>query len=134
MNILLDTHMLIWALNDNPKFSAAAREMVMNSENEIFYSVVSLWEIEMKHGTKPDNLPITAHSVMDFSNKAGYKLIYLKENSVLRLPTLSRPDTEPPHKDPFDRILICQALAENMTLLTHDALFKGYDLGNIVIA
>lgn len=133
MNILLDTHMLIWALTDSPMLSVKAREMILNPENEIFYSVISLWEIEIKHQSKPKKLPISALDIAGYCREAGYKPVQLNENSVFRLSELVRPDSEPPHKDPFDRMLICQAVSENMTFLTHDAMIKGYSMENIVI-
>lgn len=132
MNILLDTHILIWALADSPKLPEAARQLILNADNGIFYSVISLWEIEIKHQAKPDKLPITAFEVADYCKEAGYKLIQLKDSSVFHLSALKRPISEPIHKDPFDKMLICQAVTENMMLLTHDALIKGYEAGNII--
>lgn len=134
MNILLDTHMIIWALNNSPKLSAKARELILNPENDIFYSIISLWEIEIKHQAKPDALPITAHQISEFCKAAGYKIVSLSENSIFKLSGLQRKPDEPPHKDPFDRMLICQAIAENMILLTHDTLIAGYATENIVKA
>ena len=132
MKILLDTHLIIWALTNNPKLPSKAKELIMNSENDIYFSVISLWEIEMKRLIKPDKLPITAQQVSDYCKQIGYKLIQLQENSIYELHNLSRSDAEPPHKDPSDKILICQAVSNNMKFLTHDALIKGYIAENIL--
>lgn len=134
MKILLDTHMIIWALTDNPKLSAKAKEIILNRENEIFYSVLSLWEIEIKHLAKPNAIPVTAHQISKFCKEAGFKTVALSENSIFKLSELQRKPDEPPHKDPFDRMLICQAITENMFLLTHDAMIAGYTSENIIKA
>lgn len=132
MKILLDTHIIIWALMDSPKLPQRTKELILRADSEIYFSVISLWEIEIKRFTRPDKMPFTAKMVSDYCKKSGYKLIKLKENSIYKLEELTRPESEPPHKDPFDRMLICQAISENMSLLTHDSLIKGYDSDNIL--
>lgn len=132
MKILLDTHMIIWALTDSPKLPQKARELILQSQNDIFFSIISLWEIEIKRLLKPESLPITAQEISDYCKQSGFRLITLNENSIYNLQNLSRPDTEPVHKDPFDRMLICQAISEDMQFLTHDSLIKGYSSKNIM--
>lgn len=132
MKILLDTHIIIWTLMDSPKLPQRAKELILRADSEIYFSVISLWEIEIKRFTRPDKMPFTAKMVSDYCKKSGYKLIKLKENSIYKLEELTRPESEPPHKDPFDRMLICQAISENMSLLTNDSLIKGYDSDNIL--
>ena len=132
MNILLDTHILLWALSDDPLLPAMAKELIEDSKNEIFYSIISLWEIELKHIAHPDNLRVSAKEVEEYCKSSGFSLLQLKQNSIYLLSTLKRPESEPPHKDPFDKVLICQSLAENMTFLTHDRLLGGYGLRNII--
>lgn len=131
MKILLDTHMIIWALTNSPKFPQKAKELLLQPENDIYFSVISLWEIEIKRLIKTDSLPITAQEISDYCKQAGFQLVSLQENSIYKLQELSRPETESLHKDPFDRILICQAISNNMKLLTHDSLIKGYNSANI---
>ena len=99
MKILLDTHILLWVLSNDAKLSEKARKLVENEENEIYYSIVSLWEVELKRLAHPEAMPL-----------AGLK----REENAL------------PHKDPFDRMLICQAATENMLFVTHDSLIPGY--------
>lgn len=132
MKILLDTHIIIWVLTDSPKLSTKARELLLDKSNEIYFSVISLWEIETKRLSKPDKMPFTAQTISNYCKSSGYKLIQLKEESIYKLSELTRPENEPAHKDPFDRMLICQAMTENMNLLTHDSLIKGYGVGNIL--
>lgn len=132
MKILLDTHIIIWAITNSPKLPTKAKEIITDSGNDIYFSVLSLWEIEMKRLAKPDKLPITAKIVSDYCKKANFKLIQFQEGSLYELQNLLRSETEPPHKDPFDRMLICQAIYNDMKFLTHDSLIKGYDCKNII--
>lgn len=132
MNILLDTHMILWSLSNSPKLPYAAKQLILNDENEIFFSVISLWEIEIKRLVKPDFINATAEEISHLCIKSGYNLIPLREKAVYHLHSLKRPETEPPHKDPFDKILLCQAISENMNFLTHDSLIKEYDSKNII--
>ena len=133
MKILLDTHIVIWALFDSSFLSPIARELIWDSQNEIYYSILSMWEIEMKHSLHPDKMKVSAREVQDYCIVSGFSMLGLKESHIDMLSTLKRPDEAPPHKDPFDKMLICQSLAERMTFLTHDGLIRYYDLNNIVV-
>lgn len=133
MNILLDTHILLWALSGDPLLPQKARELIEDGKNDIFYSVISLWETELKHIAHPENLQVSAREIEEYCKISGFSLLQLKQNSIYLLSSLNRPETEPPHKDPFDKILICQSLAENMTFLTHDKLLSGYGLRNVIV-
>ncbi|MBQ6164920.1 MAG: type II toxin-antitoxin system VapC family toxin [Clostridia bacterium] len=133
MNCLLDTHILIWALTDHPALSAKARDLILDPSNAVYISVLSLWEIELKHTLRPTEIPFGAQTIWGFCKDAGFELLALKKESVFRLSSLSRREGAPPHKDPFDRMLICQSVSEGMTLLTRDSKFTDYGLNNIVI-
>ena len=98
MNLLLDTHIAIWALNDDPALSEKARELILDADNTIYYSTVSVWEVMLKHN-----------------------------RHVLAVSGLKRKNGEPPHNDPFDRLLVAQAKVENLSFLTHDELIPGYE-------
>lgn len=131
MKILLDTHVIIWALSNSPKLPDEARKVIMDPKNEIFVSVLSMWEIELKCLAKPDMMPFTARKIEDLCKASGFEVIPLEGKSVHLLQTLKRPETQPEHKDPFDRMLICQAISNDMILLTHDSLIRGYDSNSI---
>ena len=88
MQILIDTHIAIWAVLDDPKLPKKAKDIIIDDRNEIFYSTASIWEITIKHMLHPDNAPR--------------------------------------HNDPFDRIMVAQAKAENLMFLTHDLLIPYY--------
>lgn len=132
MKILLDTHMIIWTIMGDAKLPEKAREIILNSENIIYFSVLSLWEIEIKRLLKPEKMPLTAEQVYKYCIKSGFKLAFLKEKSIFHLQNLVRNDLKPPHKDPFDKMLICQAITEDMKFLTHDSLIKDYVAENII--
>ena len=132
MKILLDTHILIWALTNNLFLSDKAKEIILNADNEIYYSIVSLWEVEIKHISNPKNLTISSEVISHVAELSGYNLLPLTPLSIYKLKKLKRPDSAPRHKDPFDKILICQAITDNMILLTHDPLILDYNLSNIL--
>ena len=127
MNLLLDTHILIWALNEDPRLSERARDLILDAANAIYYSTVSIWEVSIKHTAHPDNVEFTGKELADFCHEAGFLPLELKEKHLFSLETMKRTEGAPPHHDPFDRILIAQAKAENMSFLTHDALLLYYE-------
>ena len=120
MNILLDTHILLWALTEDPKLPQKAISFINDKSNVIFYSVVSIWETAIKHIKSPEKLSVSHHELVNFCKGARFKDLTLDVWHVDALETLRRPDNAPPHHDPFDRILIAQAKSEDMTFLTHD--------------
>ena len=127
MRILLDTHILLWALSNDDKLPEKARELIVNEENEIYYSIISLWEVEIKHLAHPNVMPISAEEISEYCEQSGYKQITIKEKHVFAMKELKREKDTPPHKDPFDRMLICQADVENMVFVTHDSLISDYN-------
>ena len=126
MNLLLDTRILIWALNDDPRLSEKAKEMILDTDNAIYYSSVSIWEIAIKHASHPDDIEFSGKELAQFCQEAGFLSLEMKDKHVFALETVTRADGAPPHHDPFDRMLIAQAKAENMSLVTHDAVLPYY--------
>ena len=127
MNLLLDTHILIWALNDDPQLPEKAREMILDPGNTVYYSVVSIWAVSIKHASHPEDIAFSGKELSEFCEDAGFLTLDMRERHVHALETITRPEKSPRHNDPFDRMLICQAKAESMMLLTHDALIPGYE-------
>ncbi len=121
MNILLDTHLALWALTDDPNFSKQARVLISSPANRVFSSVASMWEIAIKRAIHPDRMPISSIEFLHFCEQAGYENIPIRERHVIALESLPAI-----HGDPFDRILIAQALAESMLFLTHDRILGDY--------
>lgn len=127
MNLLLDTHVLIWALNEDQRLSEKARELILDPDNAIYYSSVSIWEIAIKHSIHPENVIFTGKELSQYCQDAGFLPVEMRDKHVFALETISRADDAPPHHDPFDRMLIAQAKAENMSFLTHDSLLPYYN-------
>lgn len=126
MKILLDTHILLWALSNDTKLPEKARKLIENEENEIYYSIASVWEVEIKHLAHPDAMPLSAEELTEYCEQSGFQRILIREKHIFAMAGLKREEGTPPHKDPFDRILICQASTENMIFVTHDSLILGY--------
>lgn len=127
MKILLDTHILLWTISNDTRLPEKARKLIENEENEICYSIVSLWEVEIKHIAHPEAMPISAEELAEYCEQSGFQRTLIREKHVFAMSGLKREEGAPPHKDPFDRMLICQALTENMMFITHDSLIPGYD-------
>ena len=132
MNLLLDTHILIWALNDDPRLSEKAKEMILDKDNVVYYSSVSVWEISIKHANHPDNVEFTGKKLSQFCQEAGFLSVEMRDKHVFALETITRTEGAPSHHDPFDRMLIAQAKAENMSFLTHDSLLPYYEENCII--
>ena len=126
MNVLLDTHILLWTLSNDARLPEKARKLIENENNEIYYSIISLWEVEIKHLAHPDAMPVSAKQLTEYCMQSGFQKISIKENHIFAMENLKRDKDASPHKDPFDRILICQASTENMIFVTHDSHIGGY--------
>ncbi|MBU0992278.1 MAG: type II toxin-antitoxin system VapC family toxin [Proteobacteria bacterium] len=120
MNILLDTHVLIWALENNPTLSDKAVAAIINADNIVFVSAASVWEIGIKRSMgkleAPDNLleEVSLHRFTPLPINLNHAQLAGK------LPHI--------HKDPFDRILIAQAVHEKLTIVTRDESIFQYDV------
>ncbi|MBQ8092727.1 MAG: type II toxin-antitoxin system VapC family toxin [Clostridia bacterium] len=124
MNTLLDTHMAIWALLDSPKFTLKARQLIMDPDNTIYYSVVSVWEVLLKHSRHPDNMDFSADVFSKSCKDAGFVPLEPRDKHVITAGSF--PPEVGGHKDPFDCLLLAQAIAENMSFLTHDSRLSNY--------
>ena len=117
MRILIDTHVLLWCLDDSPKLTAAARRLVEDPDNEIYVSKATAWEIEIKRML--GKLTIAD----DFMERIeeGFSWLSIELRHIKELRTLASI-----HRDPFDRMLVAQAKCEAMTLLSHDDTLLQY--------
>ena len=128
MKLLLDTHIIIWALTDDPRLSRKARELLSSPDNVIFYSVASLWEIAIKNKKAPEKCPYHEKEIMEYCDRAGFLSLDIKAIHILSLRDLRiKPDQYLSNHDPFDRIILCQAKAEGCMMLSHDHAFLCYD-------
>lgn len=132
MKVLLDTHMLIWAFENNPLLPEEAKEVILNEKNEIYYSSISTWEIAIKHAIHPDEIELDENLFIDLCHQSGFNEIALNSNHVQSLSSL-KPTSETNHKDPFDRMLMAQSLSEEMLFLTKDNKLDAYKLPNVIV-
>jgi PIN domain nuclease of toxin-antitoxin system len=120
MNLLLDTHALLWALTDDSKLSERVRELLPHADT--WLSVASLWEILIKTQSGKISLPQpTGPFLMSKLQLNGVRLLHIKPDHVLRVESLPNH-----HRDPFDRILIAQSLEEKLPVVTADRIFARY--------
>lgn len=126
MRILLDTHILIWSMSMEYKLPQRILSWINDPENEVFFSSASVWEIVIKHSKNPVAMPIDGDAFVGGCIKAGFMPLAIENRHVLAVSDLKRENGQPPHNDPFDRILIAQAKTEEMMMITHDSLLAGY--------
>jgi PIN domain nuclease of toxin-antitoxin system len=127
MRILLDTHVLLWWLSGNEDLSAPARSVIGDTDNETFVSAASAWEIAIKY--KRGRLPTAASFAGDIERA-------IDRHGFLPIPiTIDHGDKAGAlpwhHKDPFDRMLIAQAIAENLTFVSNERLFDRYGVARL---
>lgn len=133
MKILLDTHILLWAMMDRPALSPKSREIIAENRKNLCYSIVSIWEIAIKHRLHPENLLSSGTDVVKLCKEANLRSLSLTNEHIAAFEKLTRANNAPSHKDPFDQILISQAIAENMVFLTHDKTLQHYDSADIMV-
>jgi len=122
LRLLLDTHALLWWLNDDRRLPVKARKLIALGSNAVVVSAASAWEIATK--VRLGKLEIAAELTADFSSvlaQEGFESLSISVDHALRAGLLPGP-----HKDPFDRMLIAQAQAEGVPILSSDAVFDGY--------
>lgn len=127
MKILLDTCTFLWIITDDPRLSPHARNLFVDPENQVYLSAASTWEIAVKYILGKLLLPAPPQNYVPLKRKAhGVDSLPLDEEATLyltKLPGL--------HKDPFDRMLICQAIVAGMVILTPDELITQYPLRSV---
>jgi len=127
VRVLLDTCTFLWLATETSRVSAKALELFVDPDNEVFLSVVSCWEIAVKHAAGKLTLPEPPAKLVPACRELyGLASLWLDEESALyagRLPKL--------HADPFDRMLICQAITQLMPILTPDELIAQYPIRTI---
>jgi PIN domain nuclease of toxin-antitoxin system len=121
VRLLLDTHVALWAIVDSPRLSARARSLILDPANGIHVSTASVWEITIKSMLGKGDMPVSGTHAAAWFHAAGYVELPIVNAHIALLETLP-----PHHADPFDRLLVAQALAEPLRLLTHDETLRRY--------
>lgn len=127
MKLLFDTHALIWFAEDRPELSEAVRAALADSSDDVFCSVASIWEMAIKLSLGKLKMAVRLEGPFErLLERHGFRLIaveYLHAARVAALPWH--------HRDPFDRLLVAQALVEGMALLSHDGQLDAYGIKRI---
>lgn len=121
MNLLLDTHVALWAITDSPKLSQKARELIQAPKTVIWISAASVWEIAIKHSLGRGDMPVSSQDAIGYFRESGYRFLAIEPEHAAAIEDLAAH-----HQDPFDRILVAQALVEPMRLMTRDPLVACY--------
>jgi PIN domain nuclease of toxin-antitoxin system len=126
VNFLLDTHVALWAITDSPKLPKKARELIESPKSSVWISAATVWEIAIKHSLGRRDMPVSSQDALRYFRESGYWFLSLEPEHALAVE-----DLPAHHADPFDRILVAQALVEPMRLITHDPMVARY--GNTII-
>ena len=121
MRILLDTHILLWAVAQSSQLGTEARTLLEDTDNLLYCSTASLWEITIKSGLRRADFEVALPALRQALTQMDIEELPVLGNhteQLLKLPPL--------HKDPFDRMLVAQSMAEPLVLLTNDSLLAQY--------
>ena len=121
MNLLIDTHLILWAAGDPDRLSDEARQLMLDSANELYYSAASLWEITIKRTLGRSDFQIDPRRLWRMLPVNGYRELPITGEHAIAVDTLPLL-----HKDPYDRLLLAQARIEGLTLLTVDQQLAEY--------
>ncbi len=122
MKYLIDTHILLWLTEDNPNLRANVKSLYLNKENQFYLSLASLWEMVLKISLKKLSIACPLDEFIE---------IHIKGNDIYILPIqlehiLFLQNLPCHHRDPFDRLIICQAIVDQMKLVSYDQHFASY--------
>ena len=123
MKIIVDTHALLWFFSNDINLSEKARETIVNSNNDVFISIASFWEISIKLSLSKLALDIPFELLFDESEKLNMSILNVKKEHLVCLKELPFI-----HKDPFDRMIASQSIVENYTLASIDKIFDDYNI------
>ena len=121
---LLDTHIFLWSLDETKRLTKEVAKILKDPRNRIFVSVATAWEISIKQ--KKGKLPLKT-TLEECFRKSNFEILEIKLPHILQLENLPTY-----HKDPFDRILVAQAIVEKLMIITEDGKIKKYDLSVLV--
>ena len=121
MNLLLDTHVALWAITDSPRLPLSARQLIASPKNTVWVSAAVVWEIAIKHSLGRGDMPVSGADALGYFQAAGYRILAVEAEHAVAVEGLAAH-----HHDPFDRLMIAQALVEPMRLMSHDGVVARY--------
>ncbi|RKZ55546.1 MAG: PIN domain nuclease [Candidatus Parabeggiatoa sp. nov. 2] len=131
MMLLLDTDVFLWLMYNPQKLSKVAHEACQDSNNRLYISIASIWEMQIKHQLGKLELNVSLETCLEEECQINnLQILPIEVKHILALSNVPLRFEEPPfyHKDPFDRILIAQAMVENAHLVSADSVFKNYQV------
>ena len=128
MQLLLDTHVLLWSLAGDERLGERAVDLIEDGRNVVYVSAASIWEISIKRSLGKLRVPGDVLAEVDAASFIRLPISFEHADAVAALPAL--PDL---HADPFDRMLIAQARTDRLTLMTHDVVMRRYDVQLIAV-
>jgi PIN domain nuclease of toxin-antitoxin system len=121
MNLLIDTHAVIWFITEDSKLPLKTKQIIEDIENNCFVSIATYWEIAIKHSLNRLNLKSDLENIFNIIEKTGFEILPITTNQILLNASLPYH-----HHDPFDRIIIAQAIFENLKIVSKDGHFENY--------
>ena len=122
MKLILDTQVVLWWMDDDPRLGRKTRALVADDANQVFFSLASLWEVSIKH--RIGKLHADVDAVLDQLRIDRIAILHLAVAHIRQVESL----TATPHNDPFDHLIIAQAMVEQATIVTSDAIMGEYDV------
>jgi PIN domain nuclease of toxin-antitoxin system len=126
MNLLVDTHAVLWFIEQNPKLGHSNQTIIESSENRCFVSIASFWEIAIKFSLQRLEIKNGLNSLFNIIEESGFEILPISIEHILKTANL-----EFHHQDPFDRLIIAQAISEDLSILTRDKQFANYGINCI---
>lgn len=123
MDLLLDTHIVIWFITNDHKLPKSIKNIIEESGNKCFVSIASYWEISIKYSLGRLNLNSSIDEIFKIIEESGFDTLPVTLNHILRLSSL-----EHHHNDPFDRLIISQSITENLRVVSMDNYFPSYKI------
>jgi len=126
MNAIIDTHAVIWFITDDKKLSKKARSFIKNIDNRCFVSIASLWEMGVKYSFGKLELKTDLANIINIIESGGFTYLPISKEEIL-----INSELEFYHRDPFDRLIIAQAIKEEIPVITKDQYFNEYKIKTI---
>ncbi|SDD17800.1 type II toxin-antitoxin system VapC family toxin [Pedobacter soli] len=123
MNILLDTHIVIWFITNDTKLPKRLKRIIEDPNNKCFVSIATYWELSIKYSLGRLNLNSSIEEIFNIIEVSGFDILPITLNHILQLTTL-----EHHHNDPFDRLIIAQSISENLSVISIDNYFPAYKI------